>query len=224
MRPPDVLTELQQRGYSALPHDRWVRPEVEGEARFVAGYDDLVADRYMADGGTYRLRRYSRLLWQNGRLFPLEGNSIYQELQDNPLNGGVRRTFAALPPGLLENSFLQAVIQSDATHLELEGDWQVGIHCVRILARPSQPGLPTPEGIHRDAEHYTVQHLISRQGVRGGVFSAYDERKCPIFHWLQLHRWDTLFFCGRLWHSATPVESKEGGHRDILLIDFEPVC
>ena len=214
---------LEGRGYCALPAVDWGIPDLEGEAALLQGFEDLVQDTHMADGGSYRYRRYSRMLWQRGELSWLEGNSIYQDLKDNPLNGGINRTFAPLPEELLNNPFLRGVVLRDADLLGLSGNWQVGIHCVRILARPEVPGQPTPEGIHRDAECYTVQHLVSRKNVRGGVFTAYDEEKHPVFHWLQLHRWDTLFFRGSLWHSATPVESDEGGHRDILLIDFEPL-
>lgn len=223
MSQTEVARELELRGYWARPADRWVRPSVPGEEALLASWGQLVQDQHMADGGTYRFRRYSRMLWSQGGLRPLEGNSIFQELKDNPLNGGVLRTFEPIPPKLLENPFLQGVVQSDAEALGLQGDWQVGLHCVRILARPSQPGLPTPEGIHRDAEHYTVQHLIGRNQVKGGVFTAYDQDKRPIFHWLQLNTWDALFFVGSLWHSATPVESHQGGYRDILLVDFEPL-
>lgn len=206
-----------------MPAAQWAVPQVSGEDQLVASWGDLIQDRHMADGGCYRFRRYSRLLWRDGSLSDLSGNSIYQELVDNPLNGGVERTFAPLLPEILANPFLRAVIQEDARVLHLRGDWQVGIHCVRILARPSRPGLPTPEGVHRDAETYTVQHLIARRHIRGGVFTGYDEEKRPVFHWLQLQRWDTLYFQGKLWHSATPIESDSDGYRDILLIDFVPL-
>lgn len=223
MSQTEVARELELRGYWARPAHLWARPSVAGEDELLASWEQLVQDPHMADGGTYRFRRYSRMLWSQGQLGSLEGTSIFQELKDNPLNGGVLRTFEPIQPELLENPFLRGVVHSDAETLGLRGDWQVGIHCVRILARPSSPGLPTPEGIHRDAEHYTVQHLIARNNVKGGVFTAYDEDKRSIFHWLQLHTWDALFFVGSLWHSASPVESQLGGYRDILLVDFEPV-
>lgn len=211
------------QGWRAVPAAQWGVPQVAGEDELVASWEDLVQDQHMADGGCYRFRRYSRLLWSQGSLSELSGNSIYQELIDNPLNGGVQRTFAPVLPEVLANPFLRAVILQDARALSLRGDWQVGIHCVRILARPARPGLPTPEGVHRDAETYTVQHLIARRQVRGGVFTGYDEQKRPVFHWLQLQRWDTLYFQGKLWHSATPIESESDGYRDILLIDFVPL-
>ena len=218
-----VLADLSSLGWCALPAPQWGVPAFPGEDQLVASWEGLVQDRHMADGGLYRFRRFSRLLWHDGNLSELAGNSIYQELVDNPLNGGVQRTFAPLLPEILANPFLRSVILQDARMLGLEGEWQVGIHCVRIHARPSRPGLPTPEGVHRDAETFTVQHLIGRHQVRGGVFTGYDEEKRPVFHWLQLQRWDTLFFQGKLWHSASPIESDAQGYRDILLVDFVPL-
>ena len=223
MSKAEVTEQVTGWGYCAVPAGLWQPPRAEGEAALLQSFDHLVQDGHMADGGTYRYRRYSRLMWSEGCLSRLEGNSIYQELKDNPLNGGVKRTFAPLETAILENPFLQAILLKDADQLGLSGKWQVGVHCVRILARPALPGQPTPEGIHRDAEHFTVQHLVNRHQVRGGVFTAYNESKIPVFHWLQLVRWDTLYFSGSLWHSASPVESDLGGHRDILLIDFEPL-
>ena len=209
-------------GYFALPASQWQIPQVEGQERLVAGFADLVPDGHMGDGGRYRFRRYGKWRLQQGQLERLKGSSIYQELHDNPLNGGVERTFAELSSAQTDNPFVEALILADAQRLGLPSDqvFEVGLHCVRIVATPEAAGKPTPEGIHRDAEAYTVQHLINRQGIRGGVFSAYDDEKRPVFHWLQLERWDSLFFVGSLWHSASPIQGD--GHRDILLIDFDP--
>lgn len=217
-----VAQRLERDGYCPLPAKTWSRPTAAGQQDFLASYETLCLDRHMADGGTYRYRRYSRLLLRQGQLQSLDGNSIFQSLQDNPLNGGVERTFEPLQPEVLGNSFLQALILQDAAFLELAPDreWEVGLHCVRIRATAQQAGQPAPEGIHRDAEDFTVQHVLAREGVRGGVFTAYNEQHRPVFHWLQLEPWDTLFFRGDLWHGVTPITSLEGGYRDILLVDF----
>lgn len=217
---------LQRLGYASLARDEWVRPQVEGEAELLACWSDLQPDRFMGDGGSYRLRRFSRFRWRPGaeRLQCLDDSSIFQTRADNSLNGGQLRRFEPLTPEAARNPFLLALVAADAARLELpERDWNVGVHCVRILARPGEAGLPTPEGIHRDAELWTVQHMIERHQVTGGTFSAYDEERRPCFHWKQLQLWDTLFFGGNLWHSATPVYSSAGGHRSILLVDFDPV-
>lgn len=222
-----LLQGLERQGCAALPAGAWERPAEPGENEFLSSWNDLVLDTHMGDGGRYRYRRYSRFQWEAGirRLSPVEGTSIFQSLEDNPLNGGVTRRFEPLTPVVLENRFLHALIRLHAEYLPLQERerWSVGVHCVRILASAANPGTSTPEGIHRDAERFTVQHLIARRHVRGGVFSAYNAQKQPWFHWLQLQTWDTLVFTGSLWHSATPVhnDGAEQGYRDILLIDFD---
>lgn len=223
LSPFPVRSQLDEVGFAWLPASHWQRPS-RGEAEFLEVWDDLPQDTFMGDGGCYRFRRYSRLGWNNGELVVLAGNSICQSLEDNPLNGGVERAFAALPEAVLQGEFLRNLIELEAEGLGIDRlpGWVVGVHCVRIRALSGQLGQPTPEGVHRDAERFTVQHLIARQGVRGGTFSAYDSQRRPRFHWLQLCRWDALVFTGELWHSATPIEALESeGHRDILLIDFD---
>ncbi len=228
-----VSEEIQKSGFAPLKaarlpgRERW-RAEL-GELQ--ASFSRLALDTQMGDGGRYRYRRYSRFLYEPkpGRLKLAEGNSIYQSLQDNPLNGGLERTFEPLEEGTVANPLLRHLIEFDFTNLPIEKDgaWVVGVHQVRIRALPGVPGQPTPEGIHIDAEQFTVQHLLNRQNVRGGVFLAYDQQHQPCFEWLQEEPLDSVFFTGKTLHSASPVVSLDGkkeGFRDILLIDFDPAA
>ncbi len=231
---PFLQQALAQNGYAALPSANWHWPGslTTAAEELTVSWGRLEADQFMGDKGKYRYRRYSRFAFDaSGRLAPLEGNSIHQLHEHNALNGGITRTYAPLEPQILASPALDYLIRHDATQLGLHPqqdptrDWVIGVHQVRIVAKDGRLGLPTPEGVHIDAEQYTVQHLLHRENVRGGVFSAYDQNKRPVFHWLQLDRWDSVFFTGSTWHSASPLEvlpGHENGHRDILLIDFEP--
>jgi len=229
----NVAQQLLERGYAALSADELQLPsELESSRQaLLTSWDGLCQDAFMGDGGTYRFRRYGRfrLRPQDGALEPLEGSSIFQSLEDNPLNGGVVRTFAPLLPETAANPFLHYLIRFDFARLPIEpaqtDSWVVGVHQLRILARPGEVGHPTPEGIHIDGEAFTVQHLIARHNIEGGVFRAYDAERRPIYEWLQTRAFDSLFFTGRLLHDATPVtcrEPHEPGRREILLIDFDP--
>lgn len=225
-----VAQQLLERGYAALPAEELAPPpELEAARRaFLASWDELCQDRFMGDGGTYRFRRYGRFqLAPGGSLEPLPGSSIYQSLEDNALNGGVVRTFAPLLPEIAANPFLHYLIRFDFARLPIDPavTWVVGVHQLRILARPGELGHPTPEGIHIDGEAFTVQHLIGRHNVEGGVFRAYDADRRPIYEWLQSRPFDSLFFTNRLLHDATPVacqDPRAPGRREILLIDFDP--
>lgn len=229
-----IRSELASRGYAALSSGELaLEPELLAALEeLLQGWDALPEDRFMGDGGRYRTRRYSRfrLDRETGELSSLSGTSIYQSREDNPLNGGLVRTFEPLDEGTRANPFLRGLVWFDFTSLPIGPDrpryWAVGVHQVRITAAPGVGGKPTPEGIHIDGEEYTVQHLFRRENISGGTFTAYDADRRPVFEWLQTERLDSVFFTGTTLHDATPVESADGstpGRRDILLIDFDPI-
>ncbi|MBA3455018.1 MAG: 2OG-Fe dioxygenase family protein, partial [Deltaproteobacteria bacterium] len=59
---------------------------------FVASWDDLHLDRYMADGGKYRRRRHALFLAPaTGAIVRQPHGPHWQGLAYNPLNGGVER-------------------------------------------------------------------------------------------------------------------------------------
>ncbi len=76
---------------------------------FRRDWDRLEPDIYMADGGSYRLRRYGlyQLSASTRRLSLIPGASFYQSSKTNPLNGGEHRHFA--PHGLEETTTRVAV-------------------------------------------------------------------------------------------------------------------
>jgi hypothetical protein len=201
----------------------------------LASFAELPADPHMGDGGEYRYRAYNRYsveLHGPGplRIEPLPGHSIYQEVEDNAVNGGVLRTFAPLAAEVGEGPLVYALIDNAVAHAYncdpniLTGAVVAGVHQVRIVARPGQPGLPTPEGIHRDREPFTFQHFMARANVDGGEFQAYDEEKELVFSCLQQECLDTVMFRGTTWHGATPISCRDPGregYRDILLVDLE---
>ena len=206
------------------------------ESVSIAGsFERLVQDRQMGDGGRYRFRRFSRF-WakvENAEvdLEHLQGSSILQSVEDNPLNGGVKRTFEPLEAEISSSLLLRELIAHDIRVIQavdsrlFEEPVVVGVHQVRIVALPESLGRPTPEGVHRDAEAYTFQHFWHRDGIQGGEFSAYDENKNQVFRWLQTERLYSVLFTGTTWHSASPISclgDRERGYRDIFLIDFNP--
>ena len=133
--------------------------------------------------------------------------------------------------GTVNNPFLRELIRFDFAQLtskqHIEDNWLVGVHQIRIIATLGVSGNPTPEGIHRDDETYTAQHLIDRHNVGGGVNYFYgsgaEPARRPDAVWKQESYFDSYYFDRSLWHSVSPITSgnREGdGHRDVLLIDF----
>jgi hypothetical protein len=187
----------------------------------------------MADGGKYRFRRYGLYHFSatTSNLTHIPDASFYQSIKINPLNGGEHRHFAPLAADTVKNPFLHELIQFDFAQLtsekHIEGDWLIGVHQIRITATNGVQGNPTPEGIHRDDEKYTAQHLVARENIGGGINYFYgsgpEPTNRPQAVWKQEFYFDSYYFDRSLWHSVSPITSgnRDGdGHRDVILIDF----
>ena len=197
-------------------------------------WDRLKLDPYMGDGGRYRFRRYGlfNLSIITGRLNCIPDASFYQDININPLNGGKLRKFASLTKDSVENPFLQELMLFDLAQLtsttSVKVDWLIGVHQIRIIAMPGASGNPTPEGVHRDDETYTVQHLIKRHNIDGGVNYFHGSEREPERYptvLKQLNYFDSYYFDHTLWHSVSPITLNmhgSEGYRDVLLIDFTP--
>lgn len=234
-----ILISLSESGFfplKALDYRAALSPfEDSDEKALKSSFETLVQDSFMGDGGTYRFRRFSRftlVLRADGKVSytPRAGRAICQDIRDNQLNGGVVREFAPLEAELEQNRLLQAVMLRDCElALEIEPEFAsretiVGVHQIRTVTGLGELGLPTPEGVHRDAERLTFQHFVDRHNAEGGAFSAYDEDKNPVYSWLQEDFLDSIVFTGSTWHSASPLTPKCaqcGGYRDVFLIDFD---
>ncbi len=231
----DIGSSIEQNHYALVAsHDFSFSSDLNESAElFRRDWAHLEPDPYMADGGSYRLRRYGlyRLSGTTGQLTHLPGAAFYQSIEINPLNGGEQRHFAALGANTVENRFLNELILFDFAQLtsnkHIEDDWLIGVHQIRINTTTGVPGNPTPEGIHRDDEYYTSQHLISRHNIGGGVNFFYgngpEPTGVPQAAWTQKSYFDSYYFDRSLWHSVSPIITgkRDGsGHRDVLLIDF----
>jgi len=178
----------------------------------------------MADGGKYRFRRYGlyQLSATTGRLSHIPDASFYQSIEINPLNGGENRSFAPFLHELIRFDFAQLTSKK-----HIENDWLIGVHQIRITATTGVQGNPTPEGIHRDDETYTAQHLIARHNIGDGINYFYGSGSEPTTRpqavWKQQCYFDSYYFDRSLWHSVSPIVSgnRDGdAHRDVILIDF----
>ncbi len=205
----------------------------ESSDLFRRDWESLEPDLYMADGGSYRLRRYGlfQLSARTSQLSYIPDASFYQSIRTNPLNGGEHRDFAPLAPDTVNNPFLRELIKFDFAQLtskqHIQDDWLVGVHQIRILATTGFAGNPTPEGIHRDDETYTAQHLIARHNIDGGVNYFYgsgpEPATRPLAVWKQESYFDSYYFDRSQWHSVSPITPGDrdgGGYRDVILIDF----
>ena len=231
----DIGDSIERAQYALVPSHEFSFASAlhaSGE-RLRRDWEHLEPDPYMADGGRYRLRRYGlyQLSATTGHLAHISDASFYQSIEINPLNGGQHRHFAPLTADTVNNPFLRELIQFDFAQLtskkHIEDDWLIGVHQIRILATPGVQGNPTPEGIHRDDENYTVQHLVARHNIGGGINYFYGSGPEPTSRpqaiWKQESYFDSYYFDRSLWHSVSPITSSScdgDGHRDVILIDF----
>ena len=231
----DIGNSIKEVHYALVPsHEFSFAPSLqESSELFRQDWELLEPDPYMADGGTYRFRRYGvfQLSGATGQLSYIPDASFYQSIETNPLNGGEYRHFAALNARTVSNPFLRELILFDFTqltaHKKVENDWRIGVHQIRILATTGVPGNPTPEGTHRDDENYTSQHLITRHNIGGGINYFYGDgpepTEDPQAVWKQESYFDSYYFDRSLWHSVSPIicgDCEGDGYRDVLLIDF----
>ena len=171
-------------------------------------------------------------------------SSDYQQPGDiNPEQKGVLRSYAPLPASVWSNLLLKELIFFDLNLLPLEDFWLnsrrnpllVGIHLIRMVARPEMPGVPTPSLPHQDGEPFTFVHLINRCDISGGESQVFrntpiDGISAPGQLLVQTtldEALDSLIIWDRkIFHHVTPInvttDSAEGT-RDVLIIDFSPL-
>jgi hypothetical protein len=229
----DVRREIAEQGFSWIPRAAWsISPSLAPHwERLALDWDHLELDRYLAEGGKFRLRRYGRYYWSpaNDVLAVLPDEPYYQPEDENPYAGGIEREFAPLLPDTVHNPFLQALVRSTFACLPVGGDrqnatWEVRIHQIRIVASVKVPGLPAPEGIHQDGTDFLTLHLVLRQNIEGGVTTIYELDHKPIRSCTLREPLDSLILEDpRIMHGVTPVYPADGktvGTRDILGVDF----
>ena len=231
----DIGSSINRAHYALVPSHKFsFAPALHDSSELLRrDWEHLELDPYMADGGRYRSRRYGvyQLSATTGQLTHIPGASFYQRIEINPLNGGKHRHFAALDADSVKNPFLHELILFDFAQLtskkHIEDDWLIGVHQIRILATAGMQGNPTPEGIHRDDETYTAQHLIARHNIGDGINYFYGSGPEPTTRpqtvWKQQCYFDSYYFDRTQWHSVSPIVSGNhdgGGYRDVILIDF----
>lgn len=227
-----LLFALQTQGFALIPADQQVgsidtlSPSWQA---FAGSWDDLGVDTHMADLGRYRRRRHAVFRSAAGQLWQREPDQAhFQTLNYNPLNGGVERWFEPVLPSVAENRVLRDLLacgrQVFDARMGQARNWRVEVHQFRIEARPDAPGLPTPEGAHRDGVDFVMVVMIRRQNIRSGttqIFSAAGALlgeftlSAPVdMAWVDDHR---------VWHGVTPVEPEDptqAAWRDVLVLTW----
>ncbi|MEM8975171.1 MAG: 2OG-Fe dioxygenase family protein [Pseudomonadota bacterium] len=202
-----------------------------GWQEFSSSWNNLKRDRYMADGGRYRDRRHGVFSIDRAGVFKqVSHQPHYQSHKFNGLNGGLNRWFDPLETFVSSSTILHSIIDAgcDVFRIwcQIEGQWRIEVHQMRINARGDAPGKPTPEGLHRDGVDYALIMLIAKAGVHGGATTICDLQERTLARLILAEPLETLFLDDRLLkHGVSPVVPVEGklqpGYRDVLVITWK---
>lgn len=227
-----ITDDLGRTGYVHLPAER-TRALIDARAedwdRFAAEWDDLVPDGYMADGGTYRHRRYSKVHLDvaSGELTLQPHGPYQQSMTVNSLNGGTERHFEPCTQTFWANPVLQSLLirlGEAFTAANQNKDWTIRLHPYRILASRQETGQPAPEGRHRDGVTFIMTLMIDRRNVTGGESSVHTDEGETLFTVTLTERGEILMGDDRkTLHGVTPIHPAANaatGHRDVLVIAF----
>jgi hypothetical protein len=141
-----------------------------------ASFERLIDDYWLKSGYVFRQRRFGlfSIDTTTRSVSKLPQRAFFQTSEVNSYAGGVKREFEPLEEQSAANPFLHQLmwdVYETLPPLRAAASryWEIGVHLVRVIARPGQPGDPAPEGMHRDGHAFTSIALMNRIGVEGGL-------------------------------------------------------
>ncbi|MEU8252732.1 2OG-Fe dioxygenase family protein [Micromonospora inaquosa] len=212
-------------------HEQLPVSVTDGWYEFAKFWEDLPIDPYVQPSHrTRRYRRLGRLLGRaGGGLETLPAEPFYQATDVNRVYGGQARQFAPITPEVYENANFQAAIAHDLGFIsrsgEIDSDWSITVHMIRVAADDEGTSSPAPEGRHSDGHDYVAIHLIGRQNCAGGVSRVFRKGESePLFEHTMSNPMETILLDDRaMEHEVTPIgpEGATIATRDMMIIDFE---
>ncbi|MGG5886296.1 2OG-Fe dioxygenase family protein [Falsiroseomonas sp. HC035] len=214
-----IRAEVARQGHALLD----AGPVAPG---FAASFEDLALDAHMGDGGRYRLRRHATFAAAPGKagIARQPHRPHRQALAHNRLNGDVDRWFEPVLPEV-EPALapLLAFCRDLADGLQsAPASWDIEVHQFRILGQPGTPGLPTPEGVHRDGVDLVFIMLVGRRNVSGGRTLIQDAEGRALAEVELAEPGQAMVLDDhRIRHGVTPIAPLEAGvpaTRDVLVV------
>jgi hypothetical protein len=234
----DIAATLDDTGFRRVTPaetDALLGPDaVAGWEAFADSWNDLGLDRFMADGGRYRRRRFAAFSASPGPGF--SGGIVrkphqphYQSRDYNGLNGGVQRWFEPVLDQVAEHPVTRELLRAGLAlfhplTVEPPRSWHVELHQFRIEAADGEAGLPTPEGAHRDGVDWVIVMLIDRRNVASGVTDIFANDGARLGAFTLERPRDAVFLDDhRVMHGVTAIHPLEAGvpaRRDVLVATF----
>ena len=230
---PDIAAALRDTGFRRVPPaelDALLGPEaVAAWDAFADSWNDLGLDRFMADGGRYRRRRFAAFSAGPDGVVRKPHQPHYQSRDYNSLNGGVQRWFEPVLDTVADHPVTQGLLREGLAAFEAVTDapgiaWHVELHQFRIEAGDGEAGLPTPEGAHRDGVDWVIVMLVNRHNVASGVTDIFAPDGARLGAFTLEQPRDSVFLDDhRVLHGVTAIHPLEPGapaRRDVLVATF----
>ena len=231
-----ISNDIKQAGYGFAAGARMAEAmrglgSMAERERFVSSWDDLGLDRFMADGGRYRRRRFAAFEMSANTVARKPHQPHYQSRDYNPLNGDIERWFEPVLDENADHPFLRTVFNvcrwaftSAAPVADAGWPWHAEMHQFRIEAMTEVVGHPTPEGMHRDGVDWVCVMLIKRENVQSGTTEIFDDSSESVNRFTLTEPLDTVFLNDtRVRHGVTPISRlapEREGYRDVLVLTF----
>jgi len=199
--------------------------------QFAAHWDDLEPDRYAADLGTQRLRRYGHFVFNatDGAFASTTHDAFIQPEDSNPLYIGTDRHFEPLTDAFAKDPLLHGILTllgQLAMALDDAAAWDAKVTPFRVLATASGAGQPTPEGMHRDGVTLVTSLLVGRRNALGGESTVTDMAGQPVLATTLTDPGTLLFGDDRkTLHGVSPIRPRDPSRpaqRDVLVVTFAP--
>lgn len=229
------LDSLAKRGFAFLHADVMNRSlndilDCKDWPDFVASWNDLAPDTYLAERGFFRRRRHAVFSVASDGAFTREPHQPhYQSSNYNPLQGDIERWFEPIETSISSGAILLRILGFCALNFgaltQKPGTGKLEVHQFRIEASHEQEGQPTPEGIHRDGVDHVLVLLIDRENIVSGTTTIHSADGSQLGSFTLTDPLDAaLVDDERVLHGVTPVHPEDPSkpaHRDVLVVTFK---
>ncbi len=230
-----VVARLRRDGYGFVPgaamRRRLVGAGLADWDGYARSWEDLGPDRFMADGGTYRKRRFACFSARAAGFRPKPAQAHYQTRRHNPLNGGIARLFEPVRDAVALHPANRAILTvcrdlfvAATPVARRPAAWHVEMHQFRIEAHPGVSGKPTPEGLHRDGVDWVLVLMVRRENVTEGVSTIADAAGTILQDATLTEPLDaSLVDDRRVLHGVSPIRPADPARpawRDVLVVTF----
>ena len=229
-----VMTEILRHNHYVFVGGKQMtsllQTNVDEVIRFKNCWNQLERDQYMADGGTYRYRRYGQFikLPSSQEITMLPHEPYVQPSYINSLNGDTERHFEPLTDRFVTSPILERLLGLMSEIYDgVEGKatkWNIRLHPYRIIADDFEAGQPTPEGLHRDGVTYIASMMINKINVVGGKTTITDANQQELESLVLDKTFDIVMADdAKTMHEVSairPMRSEKCAYRDVLVIAF----